>query len=77
MFADWNEHEGYFGEINIIPQFSTFRVTSHVALREAVDMVKPDRIEGTLRLAHETMRAAGKTAPRIGVAALNPHAGEK
>lgn len=76
MFADWNSHQGYFGEVNIIPQFSTFRVTSHVALRKAVDMVQPDRIEGALRLAHETMRAAGKAEPRIGVAALNPHGGE-
>ncbi len=76
MFAAWNEHQGYYGEVNIIPQFCTVRVTSHVALRKAVDMVKPDRIEGALRLAHETLRAFGKTAPRIGVAALNPHGGE-
>src|ERR1700754_4254399 len=76
MFAAWTKHEGYFGEVNIIPQFSTFRVTSHVALRQAVDMVKPDRIEGALTLAHDTMRAFGKSSPRIGVAALNPHGGE-
>ena len=76
MFAAWTSHVGYFGEVNIIPQFSTFRVTSHVALRQAVDMVKPDRIEGALQLAHDTLRAFGKTNPRIGVAALNPHGGE-
>jgi 4-hydroxythreonine-4-phosphate dehydrogenase len=76
MFAAWTSHVGYFGEVNIIPQFSTFRVTSHVALRKAVDMVQPDRIEGALVLAHETMRAFGKASPRIGVAALNPHGGE-
>jgi 4-hydroxy-L-threonine phosphate dehydrogenase PdxA len=76
MFAAWTGHSGYFGEVNIIPQFSTFRVTSHVALRKAVDMVKPDRIEGALTLAHDTMRAFGKSSPRIGVAALNPHGGE-
>jgi 4-hydroxy-L-threonine phosphate dehydrogenase PdxA len=76
MFAAWTGHAGYFGEVNIIPQFSTFRVTSHVALRQAVDMVQPDRIEGALTLAHDTMRAFGNSAPRIGVAALNPHGGE-
>ena len=76
MFADWNEHVGYFGEVNIINLFSTFRVTSHVALRKAVDMVQPDRIEGAVRLAHDTLRAAGHAQPRIGVAALNPHGGE-
>jgi 4-hydroxy-L-threonine phosphate dehydrogenase PdxA len=76
MFAAWTGHVGYFGEVNIIPQFSTFRVTSHVALRVAVDMVQPDRIEGALTLAHTTLRALGNPAPRIGVAALNPHNGE-
>lgn len=76
MFAAWTGHEGYYGEVNIIPQFCTFRVTSHVALRKAVDMVQPDRIEGALTLAHNTLRAFGKTSPRIGVAALNPHGGE-
>ncbi|WP_341961429.1 4-hydroxythreonine-4-phosphate dehydrogenase PdxA [Pseudomonas sp. RC10] len=76
MFAAWTDHVGYFGEVNIIPQFSTFRVTSHVALRKAVDMVQPDRIEGALQLAHDTLKALGNPAPRIGVAALNPHNGE-
>lgn len=76
MFADWNQHSGYFGEVNIISLFSTFRVTSHVALRRAVDLVTPERIEGAVRLAHDTLQAAGKTSPRIGVAALNPHGGE-
>ena len=76
MFANWNEHEGYYGEVNLIKQFCTFRVTSHVSLRQAVDLVIPERIEGALRLAHETMRGLGKTNPRIGVAALNPHNGE-
>jgi 4-hydroxythreonine-4-phosphate dehydrogenase len=76
MFAKWNGHEGYYGEVNLIKLFCTFRVTSHVSLRQAVDLVIPERIEGALRLAHETMRGLGKTNPRIGVAALNPHNGE-
>jgi 4-hydroxy-L-threonine phosphate dehydrogenase PdxA len=29
LFAAWNEHEGYYGEVNEISLFSTFRVTSH------------------------------------------------
>jgi 4-hydroxythreonine-4-phosphate dehydrogenase len=76
LFAQWNNHQGYYGEINVIPKFCTFRVTSHVALRKAVDMVGPERIEGAVTLAHETLRAFGIAEPRIGVAALNPHAGE-
>ncbi|MCS6766087.1 MAG: 4-hydroxythreonine-4-phosphate dehydrogenase PdxA [Candidatus Protistobacter heckmanni] len=76
LFAHWNQHAGYYGEVNVIPQFSTFRVTSHVALRTAVDMVVPERIVGAVSLAHATLKAFGFAAPRIGVAALNPHAGE-
>jgi 4-hydroxythreonine-4-phosphate dehydrogenase len=62
--------------MNVIDQFSTFRVTSHVALREAVNMITPERITAAVNLANDTLRAAGKANPRIGVAALNPHNGE-
>ena len=76
MFASLTGHSGFFGEMNVIDQFSTFRVTSHVALREAVTMIKPERITAAINLANDTLRAAGKASPRIGVAALNPHNGE-
>jgi len=76
MFAKLTNHGGFFGEMNVIPEFATFRVTSHVALREAVNMITPDRIENAIRLAHSTLRAMGCDPPRIGVAALNPHCGE-
>jgi 4-hydroxythreonine-4-phosphate dehydrogenase len=76
MFAKLTGHTGFFGEMNVIKEFSTFRVTSHVALREAVTMITPERITSAIRLADDTLRAAGRAAPRIGVAALNPHNGE-
>ena len=76
MFAHLTGHSGFFGEMNVIKEFSTFRVTSHVALREAVNLVTPERIESAIRLADDSLRAAGCAAPRIGVAALNPHNGE-
>src|SRR5687767_1129536 len=76
MFAKLTDHSGFFGEMNVIKEFSTFRVTSHVALREAVNLVTPERIESAIRLADDTLRAAGCAKPRLGVAALNPHNGE-
>ena len=76
MFAQLTGHSGFFGEMNVIKEFSTFRVTSHVALREAVNLVTPERIASAIRLADDTLRAAGQANPRIGVAALNPHNGE-
>ncbi|AEG92681.1 PdxA family dehydrogenase [Ramlibacter tataouinensis] len=76
MFAAWNRHEGFFGEMNVIEQFSTFRVTSHVALRRALEMITPERIAAAVHLADRSLREAGIARPRIGVAALNPHCGE-
>ncbi|MDB5915676.1 MAG: 4-hydroxythreonine-4-phosphate dehydrogenase ((phosphohydroxy)-L-threonine dehydrogenase)-like [Ramlibacter sp.] len=76
MFAAFNQHQGFFGEMNVIEQFSTFRVTSHVALRQALDMITPQRIGAAVRLADQSLRASGIASPRIGVAALNPHCGE-
>ena len=76
MFANLTSHAGFFGEMNVIPEFATFRVTSHVALRKAVNMITPERIANAVRLADRTLRSMGYDPPRIGVAALNPHCGE-
>lgn len=76
MFAKLTDHSGFFGEMNVIKEFSTFRVTSHVALKEAIGMVTPERITAAVNLAQDSLKAAGHTKPRIGVAALNPHCGE-
>jgi 4-hydroxythreonine-4-phosphate dehydrogenase len=76
MFAALTQHSGFFGEMNVIKEFATFRVTSHVALKVAVTMITPERITSAIRLADATLRATGVSQPRIGVAALNPHSGE-
>jgi 4-hydroxythreonine-4-phosphate dehydrogenase len=76
MFGALTGHKGFFGEMNVIQEFATFRVTSHVGLRAALDLITPERIEAAVRLADSTLRATGIAKPRIGVAALNPHAGE-
>jgi 4-hydroxythreonine-4-phosphate dehydrogenase len=76
MFAALTQHEGFFGEMNVIKKFATFRVTSHVALRQAIELVTPQRITSAVRLADATLKANGIARPRIAVAALNPHSGE-
>ncbi len=76
MFAKLTGHTGFFGEMNVIKEFSTFRVTSHVSLRTALDMITPERITSAVELAQNTLRAAGHDKPRLAVAALNPHSGE-
>jgi len=50
--------------------------TIHIALKDVPRAITRDGVLKTLRLAHTAMRALGIEQPRIGVAALNPHAGE-
>lgn len=76
MFAALTSHQGFFGEMNVIKEFATFRVTSHVSLRQAIDLVTQERIASAVRLAQATLQANGIASPRIAVAALNPHNGE-
>ena len=51
-------------------------VSTHVSLREACDRVKKDRVVKVIKLAYEACKKIGIQDPRIGVAGLNPHAGE-
>ena len=76
MFAHLTGHIGSFGEMNVLDSVWVSRVTSHVALRTALEQITAERIEQALMLSDATMRGAGFEKPRIAVAALNPHAGE-
>ena len=51
-------------------------VSTHVSLREACDRVKKERVLDVIRLSNEAMKKIGIEEPKIGVAGLNPHAGE-
>jgi 4-hydroxythreonine-4-phosphate dehydrogenase len=51
-------------------------VSIHVALRAAIEAVTFDRVLESLRITHRSLQAVLGRAPRIGVAGLNPHAGE-
>ncbi len=57
-------------------ELRTVLVTIHVSLRRAIDLVSFDAVLETLRIAHRAAAGWGQGAPRIGVAGLNPHAGE-
>jgi 4-hydroxythreonine-4-phosphate dehydrogenase len=51
-------------------------LTTHYSLRDACDRVKKKFILGRLQLMDQSFRQWGFGKPIIGVAALNPHAGE-
>lgn len=51
--------------------------TLHMSVRNALAALSPAAVLAKIRLADATMRPLTKTAPRIGICALNPHAGEE
>ena len=51
-------------------------VSTHVSLRQACDLVKKDRILEVVDLLHNGMQQLGETNLKIGIAGLNPHAGD-
>jgi 4-hydroxythreonine-4-phosphate dehydrogenase len=52
-------------------------VTIHIALRNVPDLITKPKIVRTIRLAKKACDMLGIRRPRIAVAGLNPHAGEK
>ena len=57
-------------------ELKTVLVSIHMSLRRAIEAVTFDNVLQTLRITHEAVSASLGRPPRIGVAGLNPHAGE-
>ena len=53
-----------------------FHLTTHVSLTQAIAGITPERTGDVLDLAHAFAEALGRPGTPIGVAGLNPHAGE-
>ena len=51
-------------------------LTTHRSLRKAPDFVTRENVLAKIKLIHDSFRAWGFEHPRIGVAALNPHASD-
>jgi 4-hydroxythreonine-4-phosphate dehydrogenase len=51
-------------------------VTTHIGMRQVLDQMTTERVLTTIRLAHRALVDMGLTNPSVGVAGLNPHAGE-
>lgn len=58
-------------------KIKVIHVSTHVSLRKACDLVKKARVLETIQLMNEGLKMIGFEAPRIGVAGLNPHAGDE
>jgi 4-hydroxythreonine-4-phosphate dehydrogenase len=75
-FADRLGVTDYFCEFNTLGTLWTSRISSHVPLGEVTKYITQDRIKAAARLTYATLRRAGFAAPRVAVAALNPHGGD-
>ncbi len=68
--------EGSYSEVNMVDGVWTTRVTSHIPMKAVSDHLTVERILDSIQLIDRTVKQAGISHPRIGVAAYNPHAGE-
>ncbi|HWQ74192.1 MAG TPA: 4-hydroxythreonine-4-phosphate dehydrogenase PdxA [Syntrophomonas sp.] len=69
-------HQGPYGEINMLDNVWTTRVTSHIPVEQICGKLNKESILDSIKLAQKTLFMAGIEAPRIAVCALNPHGGE-
>ena len=51
-------------------------VTLHTSIRSVPELLNSQSIHETIRLVHGFLQRVGCASPRVGVCALNPHAGE-
>tara|TARA_B100000900_G_scaffold298051_1_gene256542 strand:+ start:62 stop:1060 length:999 start_codon:yes stop_codon:yes gene_type:complete len=74
LMAEKLEVKNFFCEFNVIDNFWTARVTSHIPIKEVPDHVKKEKIIKPIKLINEAMKLNGIKVPRVAVQALNPHA---
>lgn len=60
----------------VAPKLRVIHVTTHSGLIEAIERINPALVERTIARGHDTLQRAGIANPKIGVCAINPHAGE-
>ena len=61
-------------EFNVVDNFWTARVTSHIPIKEVPENITRENILKPIKLLDKTLKMSGIKKPRIAVQALNPHA---
>lgn len=75
-FAEFLNHDGVCGELNVLQNLWTARVTSHVPLKEVSQGLSSSKVCDAIKMISKALQAAGKPKPRIAVCGLNPHNGD-
>ena len=74
LMAEKLDVKNFFCEFNVVDNFWTARVTSHIPISEVPKHIKKDNIIKPIKLINEAMKLNGIKVPRVAVQALNPHA---
>ena len=74
LMAEKLDVKDFFCEFNVIDNFWTARVTSHIPIKDVSDQIKKEKIIQPIKLINEAMKLNGIKKPRVAVQALNPHA---
>ena len=74
LMAEKLEVNSFCCEFNVIDNFWTARVTSHIPIREVAQHITKKNIMKPIKLINEIMELNGVKNPRIAIQALNPHA---
>jgi 4-phospho-D-threonate 3-dehydrogenase / 4-phospho-D-erythronate 3-dehydrogenase len=67
------------GEVSMMltsPKLRVIHVTTHIGLLDAIDRIEPGLVFQTISRGHDALLNLLKKEPKIGVCAINPHAGE-
>jgi len=75
IFAEYTKTKDY-AMLLVEGAMRVVHVTTHVSLRRACDLVKKERVLKVIQLADAACKRLGIAKPTVGVAGLNPHAGE-
>jgi len=75
IFAHYTKTDDYamlliYGGLRVV------HVTTHIPIRDVSQMITQARVLKVIELAHDACQKLGINHPRIGVAGLNPHAGD-
>jgi 4-hydroxythreonine-4-phosphate dehydrogenase len=75
-FAEFLNYKGVCGELNVLQDLWTSRVTSHVPLKEVSHLLSSQKVFESIEMITNALKASGKTTPRLAVCGLNPHNGD-
>ncbi len=74
LMAERLNIKNFFCEFNVVDNFWTARVTSHIPIIEVPSHIKKENIIKPIKLINDAMILNGIKKPRVAVQALNPHA---